>query len=206
MTSYFLTLSWAALAAACLLGGCATTPDPQVMASLAGADPTTLARVRLYGNNGANIVFYRNTSCIPKSGEGSTRVSGSLGQSFGALVGSNLNETIGMPASERSTHSRNGVLAREFFKEYPVKAGEPLAVTMGFTGTPIVPIIGALKMTGSAASCRIPGGVFVPKAGQDYDVYLDIRANAGVCLMSVSAIGAQGEGVAQPVQAAQACP
>jgi hypothetical protein len=111
-----------------------------------------------------------------------------------------------MPPSDRSTHSRNGILAREYFKEYKVKGDEPLTVTMGFMGTPVSSSFGAFKVTSQAESCRIPGGAFVPKAGQDYDVYLDIRRNEGVCLMSVSEIGAQGEGAVQPVQVAKACP
>jgi len=195
-------------AAASLLAGCATAPDPQVTARIAAADPATLARVRIYGNNGTGIVFYRNTSCVPNGSKDSTRVSGGIGQSFGAFVGSDQNVTIGMPPSDRSTHGRNGILAREFFKEYQVKGDEPLTVTMGFMGTPIASSFGAFRATGTgqAESCRIPGGAFVPTAGQDYDVYLDIRRNEGVCLMSVRAIGAQGEGAVQPVQVAKPCP
>jgi len=206
MKTLSLLPSLTVLAIASLLAGCASTPDPQALARIAAADPATLARVRIYGNNGAGIVFYRSTSCIPKSNDGSTRVSGGAGQSFGALVGSDQNVTIGMPPSDRSTHSRNGILAREYFKEYQVTGGEPLTVTMGFTGTPISSVFGALRVTGQPESCRIPGGAFVPKAGQDYDVYLDLRRNEGMCLMSVSAIGAKGEPIEQPVQVAKACP
>lgn len=206
MTTSFFISPLTLLAAACLLTGCATTPDPKVLARIAAADPATLARVRIYGNNGTGIVFYRNTSCIPNSSDGSTRVSGGIGQSFGAFVGSDQNMTIGMPPSDRSTHSRNGILAREYFKEYQVKGDEPMTVTMGFMGTPIASSFGAFRATGQAESCRIPGGVFVPKAGQDYDVYLDVRRKEGVCLMSVSAIGAKGEAIVQPVQVAKACP
>ena len=77
---------------------------------------------------------------------------------------------------------------------------------MGFMGTPIGSSFGALRITGRPESCSIPGGVFVPKAGQDYDVFLDIRRSESVCLMSVSAIGARGEAMVQPVQVAKACP
>ena len=163
------------------------------------------ARIRVYGINGMGIVFYRDSACVPGGLSSGTRVSGGFGQAFGSLLGSNQNETIGMPPSQRSKAPRNGVMAREFFKEYEVKADSPITVTMGFNGTMVVPPPG-MVIIGPPGACPIIGGTFKPLAGTDYDIYLDVRNGDRQCLAIVAAIGASGEGVGVPVEQARRCP
>jgi hypothetical protein len=196
--------SAAILGAAAALLGCASGNTQSDVVKVDG-DPATLARIRVFGNNGFGVVFYRNKSCVPKDREGGVRASGSMGQSFKAFVRADQNESIGMPPSQRSAQARDGILAKEFFKEYEVKGGEPLTVTMGFTGTPRPPAVNGVGWLNGPESCSIPGGTFMPEAGKDYDVYLDIRRSQGICLATVEAINAAGESVLAQVQSAAGC-
>lgn len=190
-------------AVSALLGCASGNSKPE--AAKVDSDPAASARIRLFGNNGTGVVFYRNQSCVPQNRQGGERVSGGMGQSFKALVQVDQTESIGMPPSQRSTRRRDGILAREFSKEYHVKAGEPITVTMGFTGTPQMVTMNGVTRSGRSESCSVPGGTFVPEAGKDYDVYLDIRRSEGICLATVEAIDAAGGSVPAQVRPATVC-
>lgn len=193
----------ALMAAAALLFGCSTASKP----AQAAYDPATSARIRVYGNNGFGVVFYQGKTCLPDADEGGTRVSGAWGQAFGALAGVDQNESIGMPASQRSSVPRNGVLAREYFKEYVVRANEPIALKMAFLGTPNVSPSGiplaSVAVMRSERVCVPFGGVFKPEAAQDYDVYPFVAGS--LCASVVARINEHGADEGVSVRDAPRC-
>lgn len=186
-----------------LCSGCASNPVPFIekKSDFNGES----ARLRFFGNNGFGLVFFRNADCIPEDSKTGTRVSGDIGQSFSALVGMDQTESIGMPASERSSRPRNGILAREFYKEYRVAAGERISFVMSYVSDPLPVVPKGSIASGGIASCTIPGGTLVPATGKDYDVFLDVRRGARTCLASVRQIEANGVSIPVPVQAVRSC-
>lgn len=183
---------------ALILSGCASTSRQQPV--IDGPE----ASVRFYGNNGVGLVFFRDSECVEKDRSKGTRVSGGIGSSFGSLMGMEQNQSIGMPASKRLNDQRNGAMAREFYKEYKVAADKKLSFVMSYTGMQLSPPPGYV-VNGSAPSCTIPGGTFVPQANKNYDIYLDFKTNARACLATVNEIAADGSAIPIEVHPAKSC-
>lgn len=155
-----------------------TSPVPDAAAS---------ARIRLFGQNGISVKFYRNSACY-KSGlfgsGGAEVVSGGAGDAFLSLLGASSNTRIGMPDSPatRNLSARSGVLSKAYFKEYSVAAGEPLTVLTSFRDV-------------SGYYCKNIARSFVPEAGADYEASMDLSFAHGTCELSVRRIQTEGEQV-----------
>lgn len=107
----------------CAIGLLALSATAQAEAP--AQDAATSARLRLFGQNGISVKFYRNSTCY-KSGlfgsGGAEVVSGGAGDAFLSLLGASSNTRIGMPdtPTTRNLSARSGVLSKAYFKEYSV--------------------------------------------------------------------------------------
>lgn len=180
--------------------GCAS--DGAVSTTAVGYSAAHDARMRVYGNNGFGVVYWPGKACRPRGGAGGVRASGAMGQSLGAFLGATKDTRIGMPESNRSRHRDNGILAREFFTEYVVAGGEPVAFEMSFADAPAyAPPNGGYGA--GTMSCRAFSGSFLPQAGQDYEVYMRVAGRG--CQMNVGHIDERGELVPEPITPAPIC-
>lgn len=159
------------------------------------AEQANTARIRLFGQNGVAVKFYRNSIC--EGGEKVT-VSGGLGDAFLSFLGATKNESIGMPDSQNTVNqsARNGPMSKAFFREYEIKAGEPITVAMTFMNTPApVPKEFASLPGVGTKTCRSIVTTFVPEQGKDYEGVLDVRFDMGVCIQQINEVHATEEGV-----------
>ena len=163
------------------LTGCAATHTP-VAEPLDASLPT--ARMRFFGMNGSNIRFYPATTCIPADEKGHVEPVGGIGQAFHSFVGAEANESIGMPATEHSTHRRDALLAREYFKETPIEAERPIVLAM-YHAALSHPGAAGVAAWKSGNACNALPGTFVPSAGKDYEVFLD-RGECRAVVMDVT--------------------
>lgn len=171
----FLGLVFALLAT-----GCATSPPPTKFVQ-AKYDATKEARLRLFGMNGAGVVYYPQTECIPD--QGGVRVSGSLGQAFKSFTGGVSSVSIGMPPSRNSGNPQSGVVSQGYFVERVVAANEPMVVRVGFSSGPAAPGV-------RTWSCAV-GGTFSPEAGRDYELVGSVEGN--FCRIALNELHAPSE-------------
>lgn len=156
-------------------------------------DPNNQARIRFFGQAVIGLEFYRNNICY---GEGDSETASSTG--FGGVFGSKKNISLGMPTTPNVTNikERNGILAKAYFREYAISAGEPIAIHASYN-----------ESTGRRSwSCKDFGASFVPEKGQDYEVTLDLSQQS--CQLNISKINvANGDVNLTPVVAkpAQEC-
>jgi len=140
------------------------------------------ARVRFLGQAAATLKYYKNQTCVSPRG-GIVVQKPSLFRS-GKVV------SLGMPVTPNVTNldSRSGILTSAAYKEYAVRAGEPLTVWGKYGET-----------TGrSAYWCEEIALVFNPEQGQDYEVTFDFEQ--GGCKLNVRRIEVTGDQVQlQPV-------
>ncbi|GGY22943.1 hypothetical protein [Paludibacterium paludis] len=146
----------------------------------AQAVPQSSARIRLFGQNGVGVWFYRNMACYKTGMWGPTdaeTVSGGLGDAFASFVGVASNSGIGMPetTTTREIAKRNGMLSKAFFREYSVDADKPLTVLVSFGDV-------------SGMRCGYLSASFVPKAGKDYEGVLNISVAERVCRLEIKEI------------------
>lgn len=130
------------------------------------------ARVRFFGQAATAIKFFKNQSCYGGRGIQASKAG------LGALFGKNQSISLGMPETPTvaNLQSRDGILFAAFYREYAVRAAEPLTIHVAYAET-----------TGRTGySCKPYGAVFTPEAGQDYEVTLDI--GAGLCQFQVKRI------------------
>jgi hypothetical protein len=153
------------------------------------------ARLRLFGQNGVGVNYYRNSAC--QGGE-NVRVSGGLGDAFSSFIGTASNQSIGMPdtPNTRNQAARNGILSKAYFREYQIAAGQPITITMSFKSNP-----------GKRSEyCKTIATTFVPEKGKDYEGALDIVNDS--CMQVINELQAGPDGVTLnpvPVALAPAC-
>lgn len=181
-----LFLLTALLAAACPAAAITNDEDEQ-----ARVNPDHQARVRFFGQAVIGLEFYRNAMCYGGDAESETPSS----SGFGGAFGSKKNISLGMPVTPNVTNlkQRNGILAKAFYREYAITAGEPIAIHASYYET-----------TGSSPYFTSPNGIsrgcddfgvsFVPEKGQDYEVALDLSRQ--YCHLTISKISETSDGVA----------
>ncbi|MBN6112951.1 hypothetical protein [Xanthomonas bonasiae] len=157
----------------------------------ARVNPDNQARIRFFGQAVIGLEFYRNTMCYGGDAESETPSS----SGFGGAFGSKKNISLGMPVTPNVTNlkQRNGILAKAFYREYAITAGEPIAIHASYYET-----------TGSSPYFTSPNGIsrgcddfgvsFVPEKGQDYEVALDLSRQ--YCHLTISRISETSDGVA----------
>lgn len=159
----------------------------------ATAESVKTARLRLFGQNGTGVVFYKNSAC--DGGTDSVRVSGGLGSAFSSFLGSVKNESIGIPETEttKRLQQRDGILSKAYFKEYEIDPGKPVTVAMGFNDA------------GMRRQCRLIAATFLPEAGLSYEGRLDLDMQAGLCRFVVNRVADDGGLSAVALAPASAC-
>jgi hypothetical protein len=162
---------------------------PAAASQAPGANLQT-ARMRLFGQNGVQVIFYQNSTCIGGNGP-STTVSGGVGDAFSSFFGTAKNVSIGMKETPNTTNiaKRNGMMSKAYFREYQIPANQPLTLKMAFQNAPSVPYSHVVSSSGGrqeivsgttgTLTCSKLGGSFTPEAGKDYEVALDVHG--GYC-------------------------
>lgn len=147
------------------------------------------ARVRFFGQAAIAIKFFKNQSCFGGRGIQASKTN------FGAMFGNAQSISLGMPDTPTVTNlsSRDGILFNAFYREYAVRADEPLTVYAAYAET-----------TGrTGISCQPFTGVFKPEAGKDYEVTVDLANSA--CIFQIKRIELKDGAVQlQPVLFAEA--
>lgn len=144
------------------------------------------ARVRLFGQNGAMVSFYQNSTCIGGNAT-KTMVSGSLGDVFSSFLGRAKNTSIGMTETPTTIAiaDRDGYFSKAYFREYEVPGNKPVTLEMAFQSAAGAP---------GSQYCSKLGATFTPEAGKEYEVALDVRS--GQCLAAVREIQKSEQGPA----------
>lgn len=158
-------------------------------------------RIRLFGQNGVGIVLYKDAVCTAKYGE-KIRVSGSLGSALGSLFGSVKNEGIGIPETQstRNLQDRKMIGSKPFYRELVLEAGKPVVVEAGASSPAHwsqAPGVNAGWSCGALLT-----STFVPQAGADYEVSLNLDFRNSVCVLAVNRVNPDGQ--LTPVEVAPA--
>jgi hypothetical protein len=176
------------LAFAAALTGCA--PAHYVTKEEPNYDPTVSARIRiLTGNDLQNAAFRPGACYTTKLQDDPTRVDVSDGF-LARYKYSSRSITIGMPPSPRPWMRVGGLRFKDMIREYIVKAGQPVALSMSTASD-----VGSSQSGGYHWSCSASDSTFTPAAGQDYDVYLSFQQEGHIsrgCSIEVRRIGESG--------------
>ncbi|SDX21192.1 hypothetical protein SAMN04515617_10260 [Collimonas sp. OK242] len=176
-----------------MLAVCSTFSHAEESAAGKQDDPKSdTARIRLFGQNGMGVKYYPNSACY---GGESVTVSGGIGDAFSSFLGTASNTSIGMPETPNSgkPSARNGLFSKAFFREYKIAADQPLTLKLDFQSNPGV----------RYGYCKTIAGTFVPEAGKDYEISLDIKD--GMCVPILNELQSTADGVIlQPVPASKA--
>jgi hypothetical protein len=142
-------------------------------------NPNNQARVRFFGQAVLGLEFYRNNTCFG----GDSETASSTG--FGGAFGSKKNIELGIPHTPNVANlkERNGILAKAFYREYAVTAGEPMAIEASYAEATGGGLWGKKQ---GLSGCKGFGGSFVPVKGADYEVTLDVGGSS--CKLVVSKI------------------
>ncbi|WCE05521.1 hypothetical protein [Pseudoxanthomonas sp. JBR18] len=145
-------------------------------------NPDNQARIRFFGQAVIGLEFYRNTMCYGGDAESETPSS----RGFGGAFGSKKSISLGMPVTPNviNLKQRNGILAKAFYREYAITAGEPIAIHGSYYEA----------TSHMSRGCEDFGVSFVPEKDQDYEVALDLTDK--FCRLVVSKISQTSEGVA----------
>jgi hypothetical protein len=160
----------------------APTAGAAAQATVAGK-----ARLRVFGQNGINIHLYQNSVCI---GKGTKTTVGGLGKTFfSSLFGQTANTSIGMRETPniRNMAKRDKLGSKAYFQEFEFAANEPVSVSMHFQNVEL------------SAGCKLVGGTFMPVAGKEYELELDVTRPQCVAVVQEIAKNSQGEVVMQAV-------
>lgn len=159
--------AFAALLTLAALNGAVAQEVPAASSTASQAEAGT-ARIRLFGQNGAMVAFYQNSTCIGGNGP-KTTVSGGVGDAFASFLGRAKNTSIGMSETPTTTGlaNRDGIMSKAYFREYEIPANQPLTLSMHFQNAAGVP--GSLY-------CSTLGGTFTPEGGKEYEATLDFDA------------------------------
>jgi hypothetical protein len=142
-------------------------------------EPDGHARVRFFGQAVIGLTFYENKSCYGGDGVTASRTG------FGGAFGSKKNVSLGIPETPNVVNlkDRNGFLAKAFYHEYSVNAGEALTILASLHET-----------TGRTTySCGNIGTSFIPGDGKDYEVAFNY--GGATCHLSVMQIDSTEAGV-----------
>lgn len=154
------------------------------LAATAAAEPApgaeTPARLRLFGQNGIGVMFYRNSTCYkmgflgPYGGES---VSGGLVDAFSSFIGKANNTVIGMPetVNTKMQNEKDGILSKAYYKEYTVKPDESLTIFTALGDA-------------SGFHCGPIAFSFTPKAGADYEGFLEVNWKEKICRFNLNEI------------------
>lgn len=133
-------------------------------------NPTTDARIRLYGQNGRPTLMLVNH-------QGKTEkvtIGGGLGQAFSSMIGTKDNESIGIPESELSKNPEvlDGIISSAFFKEFIIPANSEITVNNSIMGTQHRHNDTVFNRTVvfNFKGCSGQEVTFIPQAGKDYEV------------------------------------
>jgi|GEM_PF-150298 len=142
--------------------------------------PASSARIRLFGQNGIGVMFYKNSTCYKSSflgPYGGESISGGLGNSFSSLIGISSNTSIGIPETEttKKQKEQNGFLSKSYFKEYAIEAGKPLTVFAALNDA-------------SGIHCGPLAILFTPESGKDYEEVLEIHPEERICHLIINEI------------------
>ncbi|GGY08928.1 hypothetical protein GCM10011289_09490 [Paludibacterium paludis] len=155
-------------------------------------EPVKTARIRLFSQNGSGMWFYRNQACYqlgffsPPNAE----VVSTLGAALSSFIGTISNTRIGMPESPTTKRlsERHGLASKAFFKEYHIDAGQPLTVMM-------------TSGAGPGYECPLSAYSFIPKAGKEYEAFLDVDEEKKRCHYQIREIVASQDSTElQPVE------
>lgn len=130
------------------------------------------ARIRFFGQAVIGLTFYKNKTCHGGHGVAASKTG------FGGVFSSKKNISLGIAETPNVVNlkQRDGILARAFYREYSVNAGEPLTISASFNdGTDHI-----------SYRCGPLDGYFIPEAGRDYEVALDIGNK--ICRLNVTQI------------------
>lgn len=144
------------------------------------------ARVRFFGQAAIAIQFHKNQTCIGKRGIAVSKTN------MGALLGSSKSISLGMPETPNvaSLKSRDGILMPAFYREYAVRANQPITVVAQYyetTGDSRI-ALGNITLTrpGISRGCSKIGASFTPEDGKDYEVTVETGSPA--CALTVTQI------------------
>ncbi len=140
------------------LSGCFMVQQSALVQSKQFYDPTTDARIRLYGPYGDSLIkHYSDESCEQWRNSAGAKAHHKINNGLPRKV---KNLSAGIPSTSRSQSAMQdtGVVFRDSFKEYVVAANKPVVLD---ASNPI-------QTNTYSTSCRIAVS-FVPKAGQDYE-------------------------------------
>lgn len=171
------------LSFACI--GASSAQDSAPPAKAAAQAPVAgKARLRVFGQNGVNIHLYQNSVCI---GKGTKMTVGGLGKAFSSLFGQTKNTTIGMKETPNSRNiaKRDMLGSKAYFQEFELAANEPVSVSMHF------------QSVGLSAGCKQVGGTFIPVAGKEYELAMDVTRTQCVAVVQEIVENSQGEVVMQ---------
>lgn len=167
-------------ACVCALSACVLwNPAHNVVQANPSFDPATQARIRVAVDTGPqSAYFWKNSACYSFwSNKPADRVRVDDGIA-GASELHITSVTIGMPPSPRDWMRPEGLTGRDLIKEYVVNGGEPLTVSIVQSRTQFV------------AGCTPPAMTFTPKAGEDYDAFMDWHGR--YCSVGIRRIGVDG--------------
>lgn len=171
------------LSFACIGASNAQDSAPPAVAA-AQAPVAGKARLRVFGQNGVNIDLYQNSVCI---GKGTKTTVGGLRNAFSSLFGRTTNTSIGMreTPNTRNMAKRDRLGSKAYFQEFELAANEPVSVAMHF------------QSVGLSAGCKLVGGTFMPVAGKEYELAMDVTRTQCVAVVQEIAENSQGEVVMQ---------
>lgn len=142
-------------------------PNVGVSANQNVYDSSQDSRIRLFGQNGKPTVMRSDINCETRAKGTKINVGGGASDAFKSFTGTASNQSIGIPETYASQNlkSMNGILSKAFFKEFVIKAGEPVNVTGALIGTSVETPSQIMFVKGCSSTVA-----FVPQAGRDYEV------------------------------------
>jgi hypothetical protein len=141
--------------------------------------PDGQARVRFFGQAVIGLTYYENKTCYGGDGIEASKTG------LGGVFSSKKNVSLGIAETPNVVNlkQRDGILANAFFREYSVKAGEPITISAYL-----------YESTGRTAySCPQMNVYFIPGAKNDYEIALD-TANK-ICRLNVMQLESTETGV-----------
>lgn len=129
------------------------------------------SRLRMFGQNGASAVLFKNSACVKSfwSGDGE-KVSGGMGSAFGSFIGKVSNTSLGIAETDSTRYLSNhdGMLSKAYFREYVIPANKSTSMTMRFQDVSSFYRANGITYDHISASCG--GSIsFTPQAGADYE-------------------------------------
>ncbi|ABJ90031.1 hypothetical protein; hypothetical protein of the Tn5613 transposon [Xanthomonas oryzae pv. oryzae KACC 10331] len=103
------------------------------------------------------------------------------------------NQAIGIPETQntRNLHERKMIGSKPFYKEYAIEAGKPVVVEAGASSPAYWTSTPGFK---SGWTCGpLLASTFVPEAGADYEVALDLDFRNSLCTLAVKRVAADGQ-------------